>query len=77
MCRVVSVTTEPPQAQLISDQEQLALYEHAARVRLEQIIAWTKLPTERTDWELERLLSELGIACQFIRLLRGEADLPF
>lgn len=77
MCSLREVTTQDRQLSLTTSADQVRQLETAVELMLRRLTTWTKLPDERTDWDLEILLSELGGACQALRRLRGEADLPF
>lgn len=71
------VTTPPEQLTLAPEALEVRHLETVVELMLRRLTSWTKLPDERTDWELETLLAELGAACSALRRLRGEADLPF
>lgn len=71
------MTTDNDQLELIAPAIEIEHYERAVELMLRRLTTWTRLPDERTDWDLEQLLQELGTACQALRRLRGEADLPF
>lgn len=77
MCRVRGVTTDPQQTTLISGQELQQHAEAAVEINLQRLRAWSKLPDERTDWDLEIVLDELGAAAQALRALRNDRELPF
>lgn len=71
------MTTDESQTRLISDAELAQNLEASVEIRLSILQAWTKLPNERTDWELETILDELGTAALALRRLRGDGDVPF
>lgn len=73
----MGVTTEYEQLGLITPQQEAAQHERALDLLLRRLSAWTKLPEERTDWQLETLLDDIGRTALALRRLRGEADLPF
>lgn len=77
MCSLYVVTTDDRQLSLTTLADDIRHLETAVELMLRRLTTWTKLPDERTDWDLETLLSELGAACQALRRLRGDADLPF
>lgn len=71
------MTTDADQQTLIPRPSEAAIYERALALQLERLSTWTRLPDERTDWELETLLDELAGTARALRALRGDADLPF
>jgi hypothetical protein len=77
LCRVGIVTTDDGQLELVPLADQVRSLESAVELMLRRITVWTKLPDERTDWDLETLLDELATASLALRRLRGDADLPF
>lgn len=71
-------TNDPRQERILSREDELGSYQRALELRLETLKVWTRLPNERTDWDLERLLDEVRIAAMIIRQFRDEdAELPF
>lgn len=77
VCRVTNVTTNPAQQSLVPPQRDVELLTRSVELHLQRLRAWTALPDERTDWELEAVLEELGAAAQALRLLRSDAGVPF
>lgn len=71
------MTTNEEQLELVQPADEIRTLEVSVELQLRRLSTWTALPEERTDWELEQLLVELGAACLALRRLRGEADLPF
>lgn len=71
------MTTEDRQTSLLSRGDEARAYEAQLAILLHRISVWSKLPDERTDWDLEQLLQEIGTAALALRRLRGDADLPF
>jgi hypothetical protein len=66
-------------------QEQLQLLDTRSRLRLERELAgrlerlalWTDAAEERTDWELEAVLSEVRQLAIELRALRNAEAIPF
>lgn len=71
------MTTDNPQLQLVSDDEQQRHLESRALVLLHRLTTWAATPDDRIDWELEALLDDLRATSTALRDLRGESDLPF
>lgn len=71
------MTTYPEQPALFEPATEREQYERALGLQLRRLTTWTTLPDERTDWDLETLLNELGATALALRAIRGTEDVPF
>lgn len=71
------MTTDNPPPSLFDREAEIGALERLVQLHLSRLAAWSKLPDDRTDWELETLLVELGTAATALRRTRGDQDLPF
>ena len=71
------MTTGDEQTRLVSLEHEVETYERLVTLHLKRLTTWTYLPDERTDWELEQVLQDLGTTAMALRRLRGDAEVPF
>lgn len=71
------MTTDDDQLSLVTTSEQRMAYETVLALHLTRLSAWTALPDERTDWDLEQLLDDIRTTALAVRQLRGDEELPF